>query len=584
MPKSPFKRVTNYLQNQYRFSSLLVPYHNYILADSDSPAGYDFKRSILHSEIAIEEASQFLNSGGEPDSITLVRLIRACTNSGTHSFCQQLHCRVLRSGFGSNVFVSTSVINFYLKLGLLNDAHQVFVEIPQPSVASWNSLISGYVHFGQFRKALGIFVQLDRSDAFADSYSFSAALSASGKLGLLALGKSIHSKVVKAGAECSIVVSNCLIDMYGKCDSVEEAIQVFNEIIDKDQISWNSVIAASARNRELKQAMGFVNQMPSPDTISYNELISGMAQFGNLDDAIEILLDMPNPNSSSWNSIITAFVNQNRAREALEFFTKMHSNGIEMDQYTFSSILSGIASLSALTWGVLVHSCAVKYGLDMSVVVGTALIDMYFKCGEVENAELIFKHLPQKNLVTWNAMLSGFAHNGKPATVIELYEQLKMVRDLKPDEITFLNVLSACWHNQTPLEVANCYFESMVKDYGIEASPEHCASMIRLMGKWGAVSRAERMIRELGFESCGLVWRALLGACGSCGDQKVAELAAGKVIELEGDKEFVYVMMSNIYASCGKWGDVSSVRELMRKRRVRKEVGCSWIEIENTVD
>lgn len=221
--------------------------------------------------------------------------------------------------------------------------------------------------------------------------------------------------------------------------------------------------------------------------------------------------------------------------------------------------------------------------MDKSVVVGSALIDMYSKCGQVQNAELIFKSLPEKNLVTWNAMISGFAHSGNSNKVIELYEQLKMVKDLKPDAITFLNVLSACWHKQTPLEVANQYFESMIKNYGVEAMPEHCASMIRLMGKWGDVQGAKKLIGELGFGSCGLVWRALLGACGTCGDLKVAELAAAKVIELEGDKEFVYIMMSNIYAAYGKWGDVSMVRELMRQRGVRKEVGCSWIELDNKV-
>lgn len=383
---------------------------------------------------------------------------------------------------------------------------------------------------------------------------------------------------MKVGVECSVVVANCLIDMYGKCGSVKEAIWVFDEIDDKDIISWNSVIAASARNRKLEQAVRFLHQMPIPDTISYNEVINGFAQFGNIDAAIHILSRMPNSNSSSWNAIITGYVNRNQAREALAFFSNMHSNDIEMDQFTFSIILSGIASLSSLTWGILIHCCTIKCGLDASIVVGSALIDMYSKCGQVEDAEQIFQSLPRKNLVTWNALVSGFAHNGDSAKVIELYEQLKMVKDLKPDGITFLNVLSACWHNQTPYEVANHYFELMIKNYGIDATPEHCASMIRLMGQWGEVWRGERMICELGFGSCGLVWRALLGACGACGDLKVAELAAAKVIELEGDKEFVYVMMSNIYATYGEWGGVSVVREVMRQRSVRKEVGCSWIE------
>ncbi|XP_058223481.1 putative pentatricopeptide repeat-containing protein At5g47460 [Rhododendron vialii] len=578
---SLFKGVKNYLQKQKQPHYLLVS--SYFSTESDGFKSWSRIISGLthnspNSEMALVGASEMLNSGIKPNGYVLVHLIRSSTKTGFHSYGVQLHGYALRAGFVPNVFISTSLVNFYVKFDSLGDAHKVFDEIPQPSEVSWNSLISGYVHSGQFRSALDLFLQLDRSEICADSFSFSAALSVCGQLSLLQLGKLIHSKVVKVGVECSVIIANCLIDMYGKCGSVQEAIWVFDEIDDKDIISWNSAIAASARNRKLEQAVRFLHQMPIPDTISYNEVINGFAQFGNIDAAIHILSRMPNSNSSSWNAIITGYVNRNQAREALAFFSSMHSNDIEMDQFTFSIILSGIASLSSLTWGVLIHCCTIKCGLDASIVVGSALIDMYFKCGQVEDAEQFFESLPRKNLVTWNALVSGFAHNGDSAKVIELYEQLKMVKDLKPDGITFLNVLSACWHNRTPYEVANHYFESMIKNYGIDATPEHCASMIRLMGQWGEVWRGERMICELGFGSCGLVWRALLGACGACGDLKVAELAAAKVIELEGDKEFVYVMMSNIYATYGEWGGVSVVREVMRQRNVRKEVGCSWIE------
>ncbi|KAA8521370.1 hypothetical protein F0562_012068 [Nyssa sinensis] len=518
-------------------------------------------------EMTLFEASQTLDCSNKPNGYALVHLIRRCSSLVQYSYGQQLHCYILRSGFCSNVFVSTAIINFYLKFELLNEAHQVFDEMPQPIVVSWNSLISGYVRSGQFRKALAVFLQLDRSEVCADSFSFTAALAACGQLSLLQLGKSVHSKIVRCGVECSIVVANCLIDMYGKCGSVGEAVQVFNEMIDKDIISWNSVIAASARNRRLEQAASFLHQMPNPDTISYNELINGIAHFGYIKDAIRILFNMPNPNSSSWNSIITGYVNRDEAREALGFFCKMHSEGVEINQFTLSSLLSGIAVLSALTWGMLIHCHTIKCGLDKSVVVGSALIDMYCKCGQVKNAELMFQSLPRRNLVTWNAMISGYAHNGNSTKVVELFEQLKLVKDMEPDGITFLNVLLACWHNRMPVETAIQYFGSMMADYGIDPTAEHCSCLIRHMGRKGEVWRAEKMIYELGFGSCGLVWRALLGACATCRNLEVAEVAALKLIELEGDNDYVYVMMSNIYACYGKWGDASAARELMRERR-----------------
>jgi hypothetical protein len=154
-----------------------------------------------------------------------------------------------------------------------------------------------------------------------------------------------------------------------------------------------------------------------------------------------------------------------------------------------------------------------------------------------------------------------------------------MERDTKPDGITFLNLISACSHTQIPFEAAICYFDAMINEYGIAPSIEHCCSMIRLMGQKGELQRAQRMIQELGFESCGVVWRSLLGACGTQEDLQVAEVAASKVIELERDEDYVYVMLSNMYASFGRWEDVNVIRSLMSKKRVRKEAGSSWIEV-----
>lgn len=532
-------------------------------------------------DLTLHKASKILHSGIKPNGYSLVHLVRVSTDLGHDSYCQQLHCYILKSGFVSNVFVSNALMRFYRRFGLSCEAGKLFVEIPQPSVISWNSLISCHVQSGQSHKALELFLELQRSELFRNEYSFTAALAAGGQLGFLHLGKSIHSNILKFGLECGIVVGNCLIDTYGKCGAVDDAVLVFHSMIDKDIISWNSVLAACTRNGNLERAFQFWHQMPIRDTISYNELINGIAQFGDIDDAIGILVNMPNPNSSSWTSVMTGYVNRNRAREALQFFSEMHSSDVEMDEFSFSVILSGIADLSALSWGTLTHSCTIKCGLDASVVVGSSLIDMYSKCGQVKNAESMFQSLPKKNLVTWNAMISGYAQNGDSMKVILLFEQLKTERNLKPDGVTFLNVLVACSNNNTPLQEMYQYFESMINDYGIKPTVEHCCSMIRIMGLGGEILRAKRMIYELGFGSCGVVWKALLGACGVSKDLKVAMIAAAKVIELEGYNDYVYVMMSNIFADYQKWGEMSAMRRFMRDKRVIKEAGCSWIEMAN---
>ncbi|KAK7252680.1 hypothetical protein RIF29_36806 [Crotalaria pallida] len=541
-------------------------------------------QTLATSELALFEASKFLSFGLKPNAFALVHLLQSTTNVGYHSYGQQLHSYILRSGHCSHAYVSASLIKFYVRMHSLSDAHKLFGEIPQPNVVSGNTLISGYVHAGQFRKALSFFMHMQRSHLCAnDAFSFTSALSACAELSLSKLGRSIHSKTVKLGLVNGTVVANCLIDMYGKCGLVENAVGVFDGIMEMDVISWNSVIAATAKNGKIDLACKFLHLMPNPDTISYNGLISGIAEFGNIEDAIQVLSTMPSPNSSSWNSIITGFVNRNRAREALDMFSKMHSRNVLMDEFTFSTILNGIAGLSALTWGLLIHCCTVKCGFDLSVVVGSALVDMYSKCGKVKNAESIFTAMPSRNLVSWNSMISGYAHSGDFARVIQLFELLKRETDIKPDNITFLNLLSVCSHDQIPFEVANHYFESMISEYRIAPSIEHCCSMIRLMGQKGELWKAERMIHELGYESYGVVWRALLGACGAHSDLQVAEIAAAKVIELERNEDYVYVKLSNMYASFGRWEDASVIRGLMSRKRVRKEAGSSWIEVESFV-
>lgn len=531
--------------------------------------------AVRVSDVAIRRSPQIFGN-----AYNLVQLIRDCTDNGRFSDGQQLHSHVLKSGLISNVFVSTALIHSYVKFELVHYAHQLFDEIPEPTVVSWNSLISGYVRSGQFRRALNLFSQLEKSNLAADSYSFTAALCACGQLSRVQTGKSLHSKIVKYGAERSVFVANCLIDMYGKCGFVSDAMKVFEDVPEKDDFSWNSVLAANARNGVLDKAFTVFHRMPNPDTISYNELIDGISKFGVVEDAIALLSRMPNPNSSSWNAIITGYANRGRGGDAMRFFCKMHSCGVRMDEFTFSSVLSSIASLSALKLGSSTHCCTVKSGLDAYVVIGSALTDMYFKCGKVEEAERLFQSLPKKNLVTWNAFISGYAHNGDSSRVFELFEKLKATKNLKPDEITFLNVLSACWHCRIPLNVAKVYFEEMMTEYRIDPMPEHCCLMIKMMGQEGDLGNAEKMIDELGFDSCGMVWRALLGACSNGGNIRVAEVAARKVMEIEGENEYVYVMMSNIYACLGKWEDAAKMRWMMKERKVKKEVGCSWIEIE----
>ncbi|XP_021856640.2 putative pentatricopeptide repeat-containing protein At5g47460 [Spinacia oleracea] len=569
MQRTLFRALENHFQNYNLF--LLSP-----SSTSKTPISFTRRNHTHDTGVEFSGVRETIRWETNPDGFTLVQMIRNCINHRYVSHGKQLHCYALQSGFASNVYVNTALVSFYAKVVSLDDAHKLFDEMSQPNVVSWNSIISGYVHSGNLYKALSLFLELNQSDLLPDAYSFTSALAACGQLSLLLLGMSIHSRIILYGLESSVVVANCLIDMYGKCSSDDGAIHVFNELKYKDVISWNTVIAACARNRRLELASDYFYQMPYPDTVTYNEMINGISQFGDIDEAIKILKSMPNPNSSSWNAIISGYVVKNRAWEALNFFTQMKARSVVMDEFTYSSILSGIACISALRWGTLLHCCVIKQGLVTSMMIGSALVDMYSKCGQVKDAEMLFQFMPRKNIVTWNALISGLANNGESHKVVQYFEELKDAKGLKPDDITFVNVLAACSQCQMPLERAYEYLISMNDDYGIKPKPNHLASIIRLMGHHGQLCKAESMIYELGFGSCPSVWRALLGACGACGDLDVAKVAAAKLRRLE-DNEVGYVILSNINKDRGNWVDATAVWDLMRDEGVVKEAGFSRI-------
>lgn len=532
----------------------------------------------------LRAAVELINDGEKPDASPLVHLLRVSGNYGYVSLCQQLHGYVIKHGFVSNTRLSNSLMRFYKTSDSLEDAHKVFDEMPDPDVISWNSLVSGYVQSGRFQEGLCLFLKLHRSDVLPNEFSFTAALAACARLHLWPLGACIHSKIVKLGLEKgNVVVGNCLIDMYGKCASMDDAVLVFQHMEEKDTVSWNAIVASCSRNGKLELGLWFFHQMPNPDTVTYNELIYAFVKSGDFNNAFQVLSDMPNRNSSSWNTILTGYVNSEQSGEATEFFTKMHSSGVGLDEYSLSIVLAAIAALAVVPWGSLIHACALKLGLDSRVVVASALIDMYSKCGMLKHAELMFWTMPRKNLIMWNAMISGYARNGDSIEAIKLFNQLKQERFMKPDRFTFLNLLAVCSHCEVPMEVTLGYFEMMFNEYGIKPSVEHCCSIIRAMGQRGEVWQAKKVIQEFGFGYDGVAWRALLGACSARKDLKAAKTVAAKMIELgEADKdEYVYIVMSNLYAYHERWREVSQIRKIMREKGVTKEVGSSWIQEQN---
>ncbi|CAN6351263.1 unnamed protein product [Urochloa humidicola] len=389
-----------------------------------------------------------------------------------------------------------------------------------------------------------------------DVTGVSCALSAIGDLGTeaIAVGKQLHGYTVKAGCRLNAYVGTALIDMYGKCGRADEIVRVFNESCHMDVATCNALLAGLSRNAQVSEALSL-----------FREFI-----------ARGVELDVV-----SWTSIVACCVQNGKDLEAVELFREMQAQGIEPNSVTIPCVLPAFANVAALMHGRSAHCFALRKGFLHDVYVCSALVDMYAKCSRVRNARRIFDAMPSRNVVSWNAMIGGYAMHGEAKNAVQLFDSMLMCKQ-KPDMVTFICVLAAC--SQAGLtEEGHRYFNEMQHEHGISPRIEHYACMVTLLGRAGKLDEAYDLITDMPFEPDACIWGSLLGSCRVHGNVDLAEVAAEKLFHLEPDSAGNYVLLSNIYASKKMWGGVNRIREMMKDMGLKKEMGCSWIEIKNKV-
>lgn len=321
--------------------------------------------------------------------------------------------------------------------------------------------------------------------------------------------------------------------------------------------------------------------MPVKDLVSWNAILSGYVNAGRIDEAKSFFEEMPERNLLTWTVMISGLAQNGFGEESLKLFNRMKSEGFEPCDYAFAGAIIACAWLAALMHGRQLHAQLVRLGFDSSLSAGNALITMYAKCGVVEAAHCLFLTMPYLDSVSWNAMIAALGQHGHGAQALELFE-LMLKEDILPDRITFLTVLSTCSHAGL-VEEGHRYFKSMSGLYGICPGEDHYARMIDLLCRAGKFSEAKDMIETMLVEPGPPIWEALLAGCRIHGNMDLGIQAAERLFELMPQHDGTYVLLSNMYATVGRWDDVAKVRKLMRDKGVKKEPGCSWIEVENKV-
>ncbi|KAL5697871.1 hypothetical protein ACHQM5_028976 [Ranunculus cassubicifolius] len=469
---------------------------------------------------------------------------------------KQIHGHLLRNGLDQSSFVLAKLIRILTKLNVVaidTYPRRIFDQVYNPNPFLYTSVIRGYSLLGQFREAFVLYNRMRSEGVGPVSFTFTSLFKACTATFDLGLGRQIHAQTILIGGYgCDLYVGNTLIDMYVKCGVLESGRCVFDEMSERDAISWTSLIVAYAKSGNMREAEKLFDGLPEKDMVA-------------------------------WTAMVTGYAQNAKPGKALKMFERMKADGVPTDEVTLVGGISACAQLGAENRARWIRDLAEKEGLSpvTNVVVGSALIDMYSKCGSLKEACEVFESMKDRNVFSYTAMIVGFAMHGKAVAAVNLFHEM-VKTNIKPNRVTFVGVLTSCSHVGM-VEEGRHLFASMEKDYGIKPDADHYACMVDILGRAGHLEEALKLAETMPFEPHGGVWGALLGACRVHGNPDIAEMAASHLFELEPDSVGNYILLSNIYALSDRKEDVSKVRKLMREKGLKKNPGCSWMEAKDGI-
>ncbi|KAL6964870.1 hypothetical protein U1Q18_035923 [Sarracenia purpurea var. burkii] len=528
------------------------------------------------------------------------------------------HGLVEKIGVKTDVIVSNGLLSMYFKFDRLEDCRMIFTEMEVKDTVTWNTLICGYSQSGLFEESIKLF--LDMVYSFQpDLLTITSVLRACGQIGDLEFGKYVHNYMIKNGYECDTTASNILIDMYAKCGNLLTSREIFDRIKCRDLVSWNSLISGYIQNGSYEEVIELLNMMKMdsrPDSVTYamllsisgqlvnidfgkkvhcdvtktgcntslvvgNALINMYAKCGNMADSLEQFENMRSRDIVTWNSMISACVHSENCNLGFRMISRMRLEGMLPDLATILAILPMCSILATKRQGKEIHGCVFKLGFESDISVGNALIEMYSKCGSLKNSLLVFEHMKTKDVVTWTTLIFGYGMYGEGRKALRAFEEMQGA-GLAPDHIAFIAIIFACSHSGL-VDEGRSYFDRMWKEYNIGPKIEHYACVVDLLSRSGLLSEAEEFILSMPLKPDASIWGALLSGCRASGNTKVAERASEHIIELNSDITGYYVLVSNVYAALGKWDKVRTIRKSLRNKGMKKDPGCSWMEIRDRV-
>ncbi|KAK6943216.1 DYW domain [Dillenia turbinata] len=507
------------------FESHNSSYSRLVFHQTREPNIYLYNTMIrgLVSKDCFDEALEFYilmrNENFLPNNFTFPFVLKSCTRISDFQLGLKIHALAVKVGFDYDDYVKTSLVALYAQCGFLEEAYKLFDDITDKNVISWTTIIGGFVKIGKFRDAIESFSKFLEMGLKPDSFTVVRVLSACAHLGDSKSGEWIAKYVRKTGMEKNKFVGTSLVDMYAKLGNMEKARAIFDGMAERDIVSWSAMIMGYASNGHPK--------------------------------------------------------------EALDLFFLMQRENLRPDRYSMVGVLSACASLGALELGEWACGLMNRAEFLANPVLGTALIDMYAKCGKMALAWGVFKEMKERDIVVWNAMISGLAMNGYTKASFALFGQVEKL-GFKPDGNTFMGLLCGCTHAGL-VDEGRRYFYAMNRVFSLVPKIEHYGCMVDLLGRAGLLYEAHELIKSMPMEANAIVLGALLSGCRLHRNTQLAEHVLKQLIRLEPWNSGNYVLLSNIYSTNRKWDDAANIRLAMSQKGVQKIRGCSWIEVNGVV-
>ncbi|OAY65777.1 Pentatricopeptide repeat-containing protein [Ananas comosus] len=474
----------------------------------------------------------------------------------TPSELQQLHAHLIKRGLPASALPSARVAavcalsspsTFSYARRLLRRSAAAG---DPPETFRWNSHLHALSLCAAPTDALALFARLRLFDVPLDAYTLSFTLKACSHLTRLFMGRAVHALVEKLGFRSDVFLLNTVLHLYASC-------------------------------REMTVARLLFDRMPVRDVVTWNIMITHFSKTGEMESARELFDLMPERSVRSWTAMIAGYVQRKNPREAIRDFCEMEEIGMKPNEVTVVAVLAACADLCALDLGKRVHEYLDRCGFQKNVRVCNTLIDMYIKCGCVETARRVFDEMTERTVVTWSAMICGHAMHGQGREALDLFSSMTQ-EGLKPNGVTFVGLLHACSHMGL-LEEGRKFFTSMTKDYGIAPKIEHFGCMVDLLSRAGLLKEARELIEKMPIKPNSVIWGAILGGARLHKNVEMGEEALRHLVVLDPLNDGYYVVLSNIYAEAGRWGDVARVRRMMKDRGLKKTPGWSTVELGGVV-